>query len=266
VSGDVAALRAACEGGAGALAAPALAALAGALAADALPSAWDGAWPDGPSGGGVGAWMAAVASRRRAALARAGEGAGAGAAAALLLRGGGGGARLGHFFSPRGLLTALRQASARALAAAGVPDAGIASLRLAAAWGAHAEALLAPLQSLCGGALPTLRVGGLALAGGGWDSAREVLVEAAAEAPEAAALPAVVLAWVPPGVPDPLPAAATVALPLFAGRDRGKPLAELAVPTGAAAGSGAAAAAAGTAERNKWALAGAALLVGEAEL
>ncbi len=273
VSGDVAALRVAYGGGGGgggAQEAPGVAGAAAALAADALPAAWEAAWPEatGSGAGGVGAWMRAVASRRRAAVARGVSGAaGAAAAAAALLAPCAPATRLSIFFSPRALLTALRQASARALAAAGVPDAGIATLRLVAAWGEHTGALLAPVVAAAGGAaLPTLRVGGLCLQGGAWDGVRGVLVDAPADAPEAVPLPEVTLAWAPPGAPDPLPAAATVTLPLFAGGDRAKPLAELPVPTGAAAGSGAAAAAGSAAERNKWALAGAALLVGEAEL
>ncbi len=70
---------------------------------------------------------------------------------------------MGSYFHPRALLTALCQVSARAYHSAGVPDSGLASLRLCALFTPSA---LAPLAGALGGALLPLPVRGLQLQGG----------------------------------------------------------------------------------------------------
>ncbi len=71
-------------------------------------------------------------------------------------------------------------------------------------------------------------VSGLLLQGAGFSGG--ALQDVAADAPEVQSMPEVTLAWVPPDVADPIPAASALTVPVYAALDRGGFVMELALP------------------------------------
>ena len=235
-----------------------LAGVAAALATDTVPEAWEALWKEGDAGSGAVEWVRGVLQRLCAPQRAQGGGVACSAPprsssapispalAALLSRP----VPLGAYFHPRAILTALRQASARAFFSAGLPDCGMASLRLCALW---SEGDVAPLAAQCKGALLPLQCAGLQLQGALWNAAQGVIMPPSAESSDLCPLPTVSLVWLPSALPQSLPPACSVGLPLYTSPSRAHTLAQLALPFAPSQDP--------PAERAQWALAGAALFL-----
>lgn len=197
-----------------------LRALARSLARDDTPLAWSAIWPAGPSEAGARSWLRAALPRASASVSRKND-----AYSAV---------RLSSLFAPAAFFVALRCAAARMLAAAGVERAALHELQLVTSWGNSSVSDGAPanlpqsILSRCKGAVMTAVIEGVVLAGGAWDVTRSMLTEPFADSSDTAALPRVMIAWVPSDAP-PVAAGHSLSLPLFVRADRAVHLSDLTV-------------------------------------
>lgn len=197
-----------------------LRALARALARDDTPQAWSTIWPGGPLDAGARAWLRAALPRAAASIARKIDVASP--------------VRLSLLFAPAAFFVALRCASARMLAAAGVERAALHELQLVSFWGGSSApdggTLPQAILSRCKGAATTATIEGVMLSGGAWDAARSLLTEPFADSSDTAPLPRAIIAWVPSDAPS-VTAGHSLTLPLYVRADRAVHLSDLTIQT-----------------------------------